>query len=260
MSKKNINKDYKSVLSAELLRRVRANPAYSMRRFAQQLGLSPATLSGVLSGKRKLSLKTALEVAERLSLPPAHAVEFCQSASSTPLPGTSVGLLRYRLLSEEIFEAVSEWHHYAILEATYLKGARTQARWFAGLFGINYNEAVAAMTRLQKLGLLKLRDGAWVKTDARIASSDGIPFPAVRKRHRQVLEKAIVALEETPVDERDSSSMTMAIDPSLLPEAKRRIGAFRRELCEFLESGSRKRVYEMSIQLFPLSKKEGTQK
>jgi hypothetical protein len=46
--------------------------------------------------------------------------------------------------------------------------------------------------------------------------------------------------------------MCMAIDPALLPEAKRRIDAFTTELMRFLEAGSRKSVYQLHVNLFPL--------
>ncbi|MNL23447.1 hypothetical protein D3C87_1448360 [compost metagenome] len=46
--------------------------------------------------------------------------------------------------------------------------------------------------------------------------------------------------------------MTMACDPADLPEAVKRIAAFRRELCEFLERNKKpKEVYQLSISLFP---------
>ena len=86
-----------------------------------------------------------------------------------------------------------------------------------------------------------------------MATTDGIPSAAIRKRHKQILGKALESIDTHSVAERDFSSMTLTIDPALLPEAKKRITAFRRELCAFLESSKRKRVYEISIQLFPLS-------
>jgi hypothetical protein len=48
--------------------------------------------------------------------------------------------------------------------------------------------------------------------------------------------------------------MTMAVDPGKIPEAKKRILKFARELCEFMEAGKRSRVYELSVSLFPISK------
>ncbi len=77
---------------------------------------------------------------------------------------------------------------------------------------------------------------------------------AHRRHQKQILEKSIASLENTPIAKRNHTSMTMAIDPALLPEAKRRMEKFTQELCDFLESGKRKQVYEMAVNLFPMSK------
>ena len=87
-----------------------------------------------------------------------------------------------------------------------------------------------------------------------------ISHSAARKRHRQTLEKAIVALENDPVETRSMTGMTMAVDPKKIPVAKEMIRDFNRKLCEFLESGDRTQVYELSISLFSLqSKVQGDQ-
>jgi uncharacterized membrane protein (DUF106 family) len=48
--------------------------------------------------------------------------------------------------------------------------------------------------------------------------------------------------------------MTMSIDVKKLPEARKIIKKFRREMSQFLESGNQTRVYQLGIQLFPISK------
>ncbi|MGH1469518.1 MAG: helix-turn-helix domain-containing protein, partial [Bdellovibrionales bacterium] len=44
------------------------NPAYSLRAFAKHLGLSPGTLSELISEKRPVTLKTAQKVLGRLDI------------------------------------------------------------------------------------------------------------------------------------------------------------------------------------------------
>ena len=72
----------------------------------------------------------------------------------------------------------------------------------------------------------------------------------------QFLEKAVVSLEEDPIEERSITSMTMAIDPEKLPAAKKMIREFNQTLCQFLENGKRKRVYNLGVALYPIQKKE----
>ena len=106
------------------------------------------------------------------------------------------------------------------------------------------------------MGLLEMKHGRLVKTNAHVASPYGAPSAASRRRHKQILEKAVSSLEQHDRSERDMTSITMAINTALLPEAKVRIARFRQELSEFLEAGPRDRVYVLSIQLFPLSTNE----
>ncbi len=259
-----VTTDYRSMLMSELLRRIEGNPAYSLRRFAHQLGVSPATLCGVLSGKRRLSLKSALQVSSHLGLSPSETAKFYQAVASGLMKNGTQFLTspkdEYFNLSEDVFRTMSEWYYYAILELTFVKSSRPDPRWFATKLGINHNQAVDAIARLTHLGLLESKNGRLVKTKVSIASSTGVPSAAIRNRHKQILKKATESLEEHTVEERDFTSMTMAIDPALLPEARKKITEFRRDLCRFLESGKKKRVYEMSVQLFPLSEGEENEK
>ena len=64
------------------------------------------------------------------------------------------------------------------------------------------------------------------------------------------------ALEETPIEERDQSTICMAINTEQIPEVKERIKKFRRELDAYLvEADSKDRVYHLSISFYPVSLK-----
>lgn len=89
-----------------------------------------------------------------------------------------------------------------------------------------------------------------------LTANYGAPNSALRKLARQLLQKAIDSLESQSMDERDVTHVTMAIDPSRLPEAKKMIAKFRRDLCAFLEQGRRTEVYAFSPALFRISKKQ----
>lgn len=78
---------------------------------------------------------------------------------------------------------------------------------------------------------------------------------ALKNMQRQVLQKALAALDEVEFEKRDQSSITMAVDSSKIPQARAMTKKFRRELSSFLESGgSRDAVYQLSLSLFPLTK------
>ncbi|MGZ3740999.1 MAG: DUF4423 domain-containing protein, partial [Bdellovibrionota bacterium] len=64
------------------------------------------------------------------------------------------------------------------------------------------------------------------------------------------------AIEAVPTEERDITSMTMAIDPRRLPLAKTLIRKFRFRLADLLETGDRTEVYNLNVQLVPVTKKD----
>ena len=94
------------------------------------------------------------------------------------------------------------------------------------------------------------------ETDVNIATSHDIPSKAIRVFNEQILEKAKHALHEQSVEERDFTTMTMAVARRRLPEAKRIIREFRRKMSRTLETGARDDVYMLSVQFFSLMKEK----
>jgi uncharacterized protein (TIGR02147 family) len=78
----------------------------------------------------------------------------------------------------------------------------------------------------------------------------------LKRSHRESILQAAEALDSIPTAERDITSMTMAIDPRKLPLAKTLIREFRFRLAELLETGNRTEVYNLNVQLVPVTKKE----
>jgi plasmid maintenance system antidote protein VapI len=62
--------NFKDLLKQELHQRMTKNPMYSIRSFAKALRIHPGTLSSYLNGKRKITIKSAAYLAERLNLDP----------------------------------------------------------------------------------------------------------------------------------------------------------------------------------------------
>ena len=117
-----------------------------------------------------------------------------------------------------------------------------------------------AVERLLEIGLLKKEGAKVVKANGFVTTADPeTTAPALKRRQNQILQKSMESLENDSIDIRNHSSITMAIDPAKIPEAKKRIREFGRSLCEYLESGARKEVYEFSLNLFPLSKTRRTE-
>lgn len=230
---------FRTHLENELARRCRVNPNYSLRAFARSLGISPSYLSMAFNSKRPFSQKMIRKLSDKTG--------FLFQA-------------KFNQLKSDKFHFISDWYHFAILEIVNLSDAQPSYAWVAKKLKISMLLAKSAISRLIRLKMLEVDSSGHLRNISGNNTNldDELVALARRKLQEQVLQKAIDALCEIPIELRDQSSMTMAIDSSLIPEARRRITEFRRELTSFLESGANKdHVYNLSISLYPLTREGG---
>lgn len=166
--------------------------------------------------------------------------------------------LQFNQVSLDHFQFISDWHHYAILEAVTLSDFDPSPKWFSNRLGISESKVKEALERLVRLGYLsKNKKGKIEPIVGNNTTTGEAPSAGARREHeRQVLELAIEALDRTPVTERNQSSMTLAIPSSRFPEAVEKITRFRREMTALLQrKGERDSVYHLSISFYPISSK-----
>jgi uncharacterized protein (TIGR02147 family) len=164
-----------------------------------------------------------------------------------------------RNLGLEEFRIISEWYHAAILELTFSKDFKSEPRWIANALQISEMEAKLAIERLIKLELLEDDNGKLKKSDFNLDTKDKNKTSTfLKRRQKQILEKSKHSLENDPIDQRNHSALTVCIDPAMIPEAKERIQKFMWELGQLLVTGQPKRVYELSVNLFPLQKQNAS--
>ena len=256
---------FRDILNEEFQRRVGVNHRYSLRAFARDVDVSPAFLSQIIGGKRRLSEDRAEQIADKLSLNRKRRESFLKfvRAELTSIPSTRARLLKearrtssdqskFQSVSMNHFRMLSDWYHFSILELTRIKMPVFNAATIALKLGISETAAGLAIERLKNLKLLQATPAGFKKTVANYTTGN-IPSVAIRNFHRQMLKKAIFSIEaQDPID-RDISGITMAIDPAMLPKAKQMIAEFRRELMTALESSeSPTAIYHFSSQLFRL--------
>ncbi|MBL6991572.1 MAG: TIGR02147 family protein [Bacteriovoracaceae bacterium] len=247
--------NFREVLQTELLTRCKNNRAYSLRSYAKSLEIDPSVLSKILNGKRVIGEKLVKRLGSRLGLSPEEMQDLMPSAREVSSPKDS----EYLRLSIDSFEIMANWYHYAILELMELPHFKSDPKWVANTLGITTSEVNLARERLIRVGILEItKDGQWVElTDGKMTTiGNEFSSGAFRKLQRDILQKALDALEETPMQERDQTSMTFSIDSQKLPKAREMIKDFRRTLARFLgKSKTKDRVYHLGISLYPVSKK-----
>lgn len=219
------------ILQNELSRRKRDNPRYSIRSFASFLNLSPGRLSELVSGKRSAGRLLENRLLARLEL---------KNGAVAPL-------------EDSAFAILADWHHFAILSLMDTKGFSPRPDWIAKRLGISTFDTQAALDRLESTGLIFRKNGRLFKSSAPVMTATDRASEALRISHEQSLKQAIRALHEIPVDLRDITSITLATSPQKLGLAKEMIRDFRRRLATILEADECTEVYNLNVQLVPVT-------
>jgi uncharacterized protein (TIGR02147 family) len=261
---------YREFLERELRVRIRRNPRYSLRAFARDIGMQPSKLSEVLSGIRGLSKATAEKVVQKIGLSSKETAVFlnlvdahqkrnriAQRLAEEKLKALAADT-EYGALSLERFKIIADWHHFAILELTELSVFKSDPKWIANRLGLSTAAVVEAINRLIEFDLLKKDENGELKqTRLNLATASPIASRAIREHHSQILSKAENSLHESEVDEHDFSSTTLAFSSEQMDEIRNELKKLRRRLGDKIQKEPHKdRVYCLSMQLFPLDKKE----
>lgn len=238
-------------------KKCRRNSQFSLRSFARSLGVSPASVSGLLNGKRKPSLKMIEKVGLALGLESQEILKYKRSILGLE---KEYSQQKYNALPQDAFFLIADWYHLTILELMKLDDFKPDPKWIARALDVNLNQIKMAIERLQRLGILEIKkDGSWIdKTDGYTTHYQKEKTTEARKQYQlQLLEKSKQSLIQDDYGIRDHSSMTMAIDPKDLILAKEEIANFRKRLSSILENRKKlKEVYQLQIGFFPITKKE----
>ncbi len=238
----------------------RKNPHYSLRAYARDLDIHPATLSQVLKNNRALPIKWSYQVADKLGLSPKERSLFLESLyrTKTSLDAIKVSSNDERFMLDESYaRIIAEWEHYAVLTLFDLKKFRPSITEISKKLDISETRAEVVITNLLTSGLLaKNKNGVFIKTQGPLRTTEDIASKALRESHLESLELAKQKLENTEIHLRDFSSINLAVDVSKMTEAKTIIREFRQKMAALLRDGNKAEVYQLSIQFYPLTKIE----
>ena len=220
-----------------------------------------STLAKILKGQRPIRKQAIRRYAAKLGLNPiqVHHFEVASPRSNAKNKSNQDETpANYQQLSLDAFQVISDWYHYAILELMRLPDFNGDVSWIAKTLKISPAEVGIAIERLTRLEMIEIQDGIWKDLSGGYSTTLGNNFTAAafKNLQRQVLEKAMDALEEVPFEKRSQTSMTMAIDTDKIPEAKKLIVEFQRKLNKLLNAGDPKKlkeVYNLNVSLYPVS-------
>lgn len=258
--------NYRIFIKNNINHRIKDNPSYSLRAFAKGCGLSPSYLSRIINGQRSLTLSTASKISTYLKLIPEeqeylfHLIELESVQDEAQRIVILNKILKNKKtapnpISLEAFKMIADWHHFAILSLTNTRSFQPNSKWISQRLGIKPLEASIALDRLIRLGLLEKKNKTYrAVNDANIETPHDIASAAVRENHRQSLNLALEALKCVEVEMREFSNITLTMDLSDLPAAKKRIRKFLDRFNSEMEKVPAQEVFQLNIQLYPLSR------
>jgi uncharacterized protein (TIGR02147 family) len=265
--------DHRPLLQQLLAEKKQSGRQNSLRSIAKKAGFSsPATISMIINGQRKLTLRSAEKLAGAFSLSGRNRKYFIQlSRVSSARNETErkreqdrllrlksntsenlLGLMQYRFLSIWYFPVLYVLAGSKNFVRDDLKLAKRLGR------GVTEKDVADAFRSLVALGLLSEENGKWKQENGALSTAEDVKNIAIYHYHRKMSELALEALD-LPLSQREFNGLSVAIPLKVLPEVKDRIRNFRKEMNEFLSSfEDATDVYQFNIQLFPLTKSEET--
>ena len=229
-----------------------------MRAHAKHLGLSPQELSEILRGKRHLPVKKAEVVTKKLNLSAEQTRKFNESLRAVKTRLKDIAKLgissEFELTEERHFRIISEWEYYAVIT---LLETNIKYQSYADIserLGLKSDRTKFVIECLIEEKMIHIDDQGFLqKSTERLSTTKDIPSKALKRGHQDILDLAIQKIDTVPVEDRFYSASTIAIKKENLNEAKNIIREFRAKLSTMISSGDPDEVYQMNIQLFPLT-------
>lgn len=267
---KNLSRPFHiDILKKEFSKRVEKNTRYSMRAFAKQLEIHPSALSRILAGKQKMSSGAALMISKKIGLSgdtcrlflqsvvdEQRTVDVAELGAAVEMPDLKV---HPHKLSEENYAVIAQLMCLALRELIMTYDFKSDTDWIAKRLGLSVEQVRQYIKVLLETGLIEEKEGQWIYKDRHVTAVNNQSTNIVRQNlQNETLKRAAESLLKDPFEKRAHYGMTMAIDPERLDAANKMILDFLETLCDFLEVGDRKEVYQLAIQLFPLTKLQET--
>ena len=264
--------DYREFLKDRVDHLKESNPKFSYRYFNKKAGLkSSGHLKQIIDGKKNLGSKGLYGVCIGLGLSEKEAsflgslVHFNQADSFDEKEKHYNAMIgRYppahpRMLEAETYKIFTHWYYAAILELVRLDGFRESAHWISRMLKPNIPVAKIrqALDDLIAMGLIeKDESGSLVRTDKMIAAPAAVRSVAVVKYQQQLSKLAQKSIERDAVEDKATSTLTLALSEEGFQKLKMKLKEYREELrsiIEECESDEKTAVAHVNLQLFKLT-------
>jgi uncharacterized protein (TIGR02147 family) len=260
--------DYRKFLLDVIAEKKLTNPGFSCRSLSARLGTSAATFVRILNGKRNVSKKLLPKFIDYFKLRERAAEYFSLLVELAHVKGSEKKNLAYQKLLDFRSERIKNLkpQHYSLFEKNYLialreiidiKGAIEDVQSLGKSLRpeISPREAEKGLKTLLELNLIALgEDNRYYAPESLLTTGEKWESVAIRKYQSEMIKLADRALIKYPKEERDVSTLTLGVSSEEILHIKEIIRRARQEILSVAEnSKKREYVYQLNVQLFPMS-------
>ncbi len=266
--------DYRAFLRDYYVAEKARKPTFSYRYFARKAGhTSPNFLKLVIEGKRNLGPGSVSAFARALELDVEEASFFSDlvaygqaktDENKEKAESRLAAARNYRKAGKiegDLIEYLAHWYLPAIRELVARADFEEDPKWIAKELvpAITVKKAQDGLKMLLSLGLVRrMPDGRLERGDPGLATAPGESSKVVADFHQQMLANATEALQKFEPAERSLSSLVVCVKVKTVEEIRRRITSFQQELLALCDADETPEVvYQIGVQMFPLSKNSG---
>jgi uncharacterized protein (TIGR02147 family) len=262
--------DYRKYLADFYQEKKQTTRHFSYRFFAHRAGIkSPVFLKQVIDGERNLTsemvekFSIALNLNKKESIFFKNLVHFNQAKNASEkqeLYSVMLSMMNFvgeHQLSEKHYNYFENWYTSVIRELVCLFNFEDDFESIAKAVipKITANDAKKAVKLLIDLKLIaKQHDGSYRQCDTAIISNDDMVALARRSFNSEMLLLARNANDTLQKDEKNVSGITMGISKACYDVLLSEMAAFKERVKAIVaQDKNSTRVYQLAIQLFPLS-------
>ncbi len=264
--------DYRAFLKDMFSYKKKTDRYFSYRYFSRRAGInSPNFLQLVITGRRNLTQESAAKICKGFDLKKTEREYFenlvwlNQSTDHEDRNHYYRKLVSLksnasaRKLDKASFEYFSKWFYPAIREIVSLGSRKWSAEEISTILDpeIPAKEAGKALKALIELGLICRDDeGAYMQNESILTTGPEVSSLTIANFHREMLRLATEAIERHKAQDRDISALTISIRSERVSELKGHLARIRQEIMKmYCEDKECDQVYQLNLQLFPLSRK-----
>lgn len=152
------------------------------------------------------------------------------------------------------FSIIRDWYYVVIRQMVEMPSFQEDPQWISKTLNrkITPTQAQQALEKLERLEVLERnpQTGRLQPTARYAESTHDIPSSAIRAHQCAMIQRALEALEERPVDERLFNTLTLNIDRARLPQFRQMLLDFMRSMNTEFSATSSDSVCQLNLQFF----------